>query len=47
MQKNLFQKFSFTYEIRFAVEKNQKKFWAKFSKFSKKCQSYNFHMRTV
>ena len=52
MQNNFFEKCLFAYEIRFAVEKNQKHFWAKFSKLienflvspSKKCQSYNFHI---
>ena len=52
MQKFFFEKFLFAYENRFAVEKNLKKFWAKFSKLlekffvspSKKCQSYNIHI---
>ena len=53
MQNFVFEKCLFAYENRFAIEKkNQKNFWAKFSKLlekffvspSKKCQSYNFHI---
>ena len=46
-----FEKRSFAYEIRFAVEKNQKKFLGQIFKIEKffvsplkKCQSYNFHI---
>ena len=36
MQKIFFEKCLFAYEIRFAVENKNKKFWAKFSKLLKK-----------
>ena len=50
MHKNFFEKCLFAYEIRFAVEKKNKKFlgqifkitWKSFVSPSKKCQSYNF-----
>ena len=54
MQKKIFGKCLFAYKIRFAVEKNTKKIWGKFSKLlerkfvspSKNAiqKSYNFHI---
>ena len=49
MQKKICEKCLFVYEIRFAVEKKNKKIFGPnfqnyFAKLSKKCQSCNFHI---
>ena len=49
MQKKIFEKRLFAYEIRFAVEKQTKKFLGQIFKITlcrhqKKCQSYTFHI---
>ena len=48
MQKKNFEKCLFAYEIRFAVEKKNKKFWELYDKhFFQKNENLSFYHQTV